>query len=92
MDTLSSLNKRAPGLGLMVDMDLSGASLVSTKPILPSPLRTKIGLSIPTPKIAFGRTIFMEKLKVGFCPLVPCVFARATRAGGPTLDRAASYC
>jgi hypothetical protein len=45
-----------PALGFMVPG-------VQQKPILPSPQRTK-PLSIPTPKFAFGRAIFIEKVKV----------------------------
>jgi hypothetical protein len=37
---------------------------VAPKPILPSPMRPSKGVSIPTPKFAFGRHIFIEKVKV----------------------------
>ena len=40
------------------------APAIQAKPILPSPQRSKLAMSIPTPKFAFGRTIFIEKVKV----------------------------
>ncbi len=45
---------------------------IQSKPILPSPQRSKLAMSIPTPKFAFGRTIFLEKAKVRWqrCPLM----------------------
>jgi hypothetical protein len=55
-----SLESSGGGLGIGFGVMAPG---VQPKPILPSPMRSK-PMSIPTPKFAFGRHIFIEKVKV----------------------------